>query len=238
MVRAREDARKDLKAAKVRRKAFLLRQEIRDEGRANWTAAPPRWLANVVCPPPAHQIVCQAYVRAGSEQTERLQRWEPALQPLGQTWRWAPVGAALQALRAMQFLAAVTLSAELGARSRFDNPRQLRSDLGLVPHAPSRGSAAGRGVAPRRATRRRGGSWARGPGRIAPRPKSVAIASCAERRRPRRLQDISGQAQVRLCKRSRRLGARGKQVNQVVVAIARAMAAFVWALARAIALAP
>ena len=49
---------------------------------------------------------------------------------------------------------------------------------------------------------------------------------------PKAIQDISWQAQVRLCKRYRRLVARGKQVNQVVVAIARAMAAFVWAIAR------
>jgi hypothetical protein len=49
---------------------------------------------------------------------------------------------------------------------------------------------------------------------------------------PKAIQDSSGKAQVRLCKRSRRLVARGKNVNQVVVAIAREMAAFVWASAR------
>jgi transposase len=37
--RAREDSLKALKAAKGRLKAFLLRQDIRYEGRANWTAA-------------------------------------------------------------------------------------------------------------------------------------------------------------------------------------------------------
>jgi transposase len=39
VVRAWEDVLKDGKAAKVRRKAFLLRQDIRYEGRANWGAA-------------------------------------------------------------------------------------------------------------------------------------------------------------------------------------------------------
>ena len=39
VVRAREDTLKDLKVAKVRLKAFLLRQDIRYEGQANWTAA-------------------------------------------------------------------------------------------------------------------------------------------------------------------------------------------------------
>src|SRR5215510_10472028 len=74
VVRAREDVLKDLKTAKVRLKAFLLRQDIRYEGRANWGAAHLRWLANVVGPTPAQQIVFQEYVRAVSEQTERLQR--------------------------------------------------------------------------------------------------------------------------------------------------------------------
>jgi transposase len=49
---------------------------------------------------------------------------------------------------------------------------------------------------------------------------------------PQIIQDISWKAQVRLCKRYRRLVARGTQVNQVVVAIAREMAACVWAIAR------
>jgi hypothetical protein len=51
---------------------------------------------------------------------------------------------------------------------------------------------------------------------------------------PTAIQDISGKAQVRLCKRYRRLVARGKQVNQVVVALAREMAAFVGAIARTV----
>ena len=48
---------------------------------------------------------------------------------------------------------------------------------------------------------------------------------------------MSWKAQVRLCNRYRRLMARGKQVNQVVVAIAREIAAFVWAIAREVAVA-
>lgn len=111
LVRAREDALKDLKAAKVRLKAFLLRQDIRYEGRANWTAAHLRWLANVVCPTPAQQIVFHEYVRAVTEQTERLQRLEVELATLVPSWRWHPVVEAMQALRGIQFTAAVTLIA-------------------------------------------------------------------------------------------------------------------------------
>jgi transposase len=54
---------------------------------------------------------------------------------------------------------------------------------------------------------------------------------------PHEVQAIGWKAQLRLCKRYRRLSARGKHVNQVVVAIAREMAAFAWAIARTVPLA-
>src|SRR5213593_4051428 len=94
--RGREDAMRDLKATKYRLKAFLLRQDIRYEGRANWNAAHLRWLARVVCPTPAQQIVFQEYVHTVTEQSERLGRLETELQTAVTTWRLYPVVAAVQ----------------------------------------------------------------------------------------------------------------------------------------------
>src|SRR5215475_12302978 len=121
LVRAREDALKDGKAAKARLKAFLLRQDIRYEGRATWGPAHLRWLAEVVCPTPAQQIVFQEYVRAVAEHDKRLQRLETELREQVQSWHLAPVVQALQAMRGVQFTAAVTLVAELGDLTRFEN---------------------------------------------------------------------------------------------------------------------
>jgi transposase len=77
--RAREDTLHALKTAKLRRKAFLLWHDIRYTGRATWGPVYLRWLREVVCPTPAQHIVLQAYVRAVTEHTERLQRLEQAL---------------------------------------------------------------------------------------------------------------------------------------------------------------
>ena len=85
LCRAREDAIRDLKTAKFRLKAFLLRQDIRYTGRATWGPAHLRWLSEVVCPTPAQQIVFQEYVRAVTEHTERLQRLEQELHEPGAT---------------------------------------------------------------------------------------------------------------------------------------------------------
>jgi transposase len=108
LCRAREDAIRDLKTAKFRRKAFLLRQDIRYTGRATGGPAHLRWLSEVVCPTPAQQIVFQEYVRAVTEHTERLERLEQELTDQVQTWRLRPVVDALQALRGVQFTVAVT----------------------------------------------------------------------------------------------------------------------------------
>jgi hypothetical protein len=51
---------------------------------------------------------------------------------------------------------------------------------------------------------------------------------------PKPIQDIEWKAQVRLCKRFRRLIARGKHPNVAVTAIARELIAFMWAVAKAV----
>jgi len=49
---------------------------------------------------------------------------------------------------------------------------------------------------------------------------------------PEQIRDIAWNAQLRLCKRFRRLVARGKHPNIAVTAIARELIAFMWAIAR------
>src|SRR5262245_72235 len=131
--RAREDTLRDLKAAKFRLKAFLLRHDIRYTGRATWGPAHLRWLSEVVCPTPAQHIVFQEYGRAVTAHPDRLQRLDQALHEQVTAWRLCPVVDALQALRGVQCTVAVTPVAALGALTRFDTPRPLMHDLGLTP---------------------------------------------------------------------------------------------------------
>ena len=232
LCRAREDAIHDLKAAKFRLKAFLLRQDIRYTGRATWNSAHLRWLSEVVCPTPAQQIVFQEYVRAVTEQTERLERLEQELKDQVQTWRLVPVVEALQALRGVQFTVAVTTVAELGDLTRFENPRQLMNSLGLTPSEYSTGERRRQGGITKtgNSQARRAlveGAWAyRYPAKVS-RHLQLRLEKV-----PKPIQDISWKAQIRLCKRYRQLSARGKNVNQVVVAIARELSAFMWAIAQ------
>jgi transposase len=238
LCRAREDVIHDLKSAKFRLKAFLLRHDIRYTGRATWGPAHLRWLSEVVCPTPAQQIVFQEYVRAVTDHTERLARLEQELTAQVQTWRLAPVVDALQALRGVQFTVAVTTVAELGDLTRFENPRQLMNYLGLTPSEYSTGERRQQGgitktgnTHARRALIE--GAWAyRYPAKVS-RHLQLRLEKVSKP-----IQDISWKAQIRLCKRYRQLSARGKNANQVVVAIARELSAFMWAIAQEVALTP
>jgi transposase len=232
--RAREDTLGDLKDAKLRLKAFLLRHDIRYTGQANWRPAHLRWLSEVVCPTPAQQIVFQEYVRAVNEHMERLQRLEQELQDQVKAWRLHPVVEALQALRGVQCTVAVTMVAEIGDLSRFDTPRALMKCLGLIPSEYSSGvrrqqgsiTKAGNTHARRALVE---GAWAyRYPAKVS-RHLQLRLE-----KQPKIIQDISWKAQVRLCKRYRKLIARGKHANVVTVAIARELAGFMWAIAKEI----
>ena len=145
---------------------------------------------------------------------------------------------ALQALRGVQFIVAVTTVAELGALTRFDNPRQLMDYLGLTPSESSSGPRRRQGAITKAGNShaRRAlveGAWAyRYPAKVS-RHLQLRLE-----KQPKVIQDISWKAQVRLCKRYRQLLARGKHVNQVVVAIARELIGFMWAIAKEVAVTP
>jgi len=234
LCRARDAARLTLKNAKLRLQSFLLRLGLPYTGRAAWGDAHRRSLAKVICPTPAQQIVFQESIRAVDEQVDRVQRLETELRELGPAWRLYHVVEALQALRGVQWLVAITVVAELGDLTRFDNPRQLAAFVGLIP---SEHSTGGR--------RRLGGITKTGNGRArralvesAWAYRHPAKVSAHIQRRietlPQPLQDIGWKAQVRLCKRFRRLVAHGKHPNVAVTAIARELIAFMWAIAKVV----
>jgi transposase len=238
LCRAREDAVSDLKTAKHRIKSFLLRHDIRFNGKTDWKTPHLRWLGEVKCDTSAQQVVFQEYVRAMVQGFERVGRLEIELTQHVKSWRLSPVVEALQALRGVRFTVAVTAIAELGDLTRFEKPRQLMAFLGLHPSEHTSGERRRLGgitktgnTHARRALVE--GAWAyRFPARV-----SKQIQTRQEKL-PEAVRDIAWRAQVRLCKRFQKMIARGKNANIVVTAIARELAAFMWAIAKQVPVAP
>lgn len=232
VVRAHRQAKQDLAGAKATLKSFLLRHDRRFPGKAIWGGRHWRWLAEQVFPFPHQQYVFEEYKRRIHELEDRCERLEQVLAEAIDEWPLAPIIMALQALRGIKLIAAVTLVAEIGDLHRFDSPKQLMAWIGLVPAEYSSGKRIKRGE-----ITRAGNAAAR----------SMLIESAWHYRFPARegralrerngsipdnIRAIAWKAQVRLCGKYRRLANAGKQPVKVVTAVARELVGFIWDIAR------
>jgi transposase len=181
---------------------------------------------------PAQHLVLEELVQR-VERAEMLgERIEHSMVELLPRWTLAPVVEAVQALRGISIQGAITLIAESGSFSRFDNPRQLMAYRGLVPSEHSIGSTVRRGP-----ITETGNSLARSclveaawtyrfPARV-----SRIILERTEHL-PEPIRAVGWKAEVRLCRRYRHPMATGKAAPKVVTAIARELVGFIWAIAR------
>lgn len=232
LIRARATAVRVLGKARQHLQGFLLRHERVYRGVRTWTLAYRRWLTTVRFEHPAQQIVLQDYIHAVEDAETRRDRLTDQIEELLPHWSMAPVVTALQAMRGVALVVAVTVVAEVGDFRRFVHPRQLMAYLGLVPSEHSSGSSVRRGAITKagNALARRvliEGAWtyrmsARVSRKIHDRLEQVS----------QQIRDIAWKAQVRLCARYRRLTAAGKPKVVVTTAIAREMVGFIWAIAR------
>jgi len=235
LVRAREAASEALKRARQQLQSFLLRHGRIYTGRKPWTRAHTRWLTQQAFAHPAHQIVLAEYRQAIEDAGVRLDRLTRQVTETAATWSMAPVVAAYQAMRGVAFMTAVTFVVEIGDVRRFDNPRQLMAYLGLVPSESSTGERVKRaGITKAGNMRARRvlveGAWTyRFPARVGPTIQARLDGL------PRTVREVAWKGQIRLCARYRKLILAGKRKTVVVTAIAREMAAFLWAIGQEVA---
>ena len=231
LARGRLAAVRALRQARQQLSGFLVRHG-RHYNRPAWTLMHRRWLAGLRFEHEIHHVVLEDLIATVEAATERRDRLTRQIEMALPGWSLAPVVRALQALRGIALVTAATIIAELGDLTRFANPRHLMAYLGLVPSEQSSGQR-----------RRQGGITKAGNG--AARRLLIEAAWCY--RFPARvsrelllrqeglaspIRDTAWKAQLRLCRRYRRLSQAGKLPTVVTTAIARELAGFVWAIAR------
>lgn len=235
LIRARHDAREDLQSSRQRLLHFLLRHEIRSpQGVRNWSVKHREWLNHLSFERSSQRIVFQEYLHAIYEVEERMKRLETQIHEEAIQSEHAPVIQALQTLRGIAEVTAVTLVAEVGQFSRFSNPRQLMSYAGLVPKEYSSGSSRWQG-----SITKTGNSQIR---------RAIVEISWSYRYKPAlkgpllqrqqgqdpEAQRIAWKAQHRLHMKYHRISAKGKGGKLAVVAVARELLGFIWAIGCAI----
>jgi len=226
--RAREAACHDLKRAKHQLKSFLLRNFINYSGTANWGPKHRRWLAEIMLPHPAQQIVLQEMIHTLNERTQRLSHLDNELAHIVSQWRFYPVVKAIQAMRGISLIIGSGLICELGDLTRFDHPSKLMAYIGLVPSEHTSSDKRHLGSITKMGNSRARRLLVEGAHSYRFQPKVSIEMEKRQQGLPQSVKDIAWQAQLRLCRRYQRLMHRGKHRNVVVVATAREMVGYVW----------
>ena len=230
--RAREDALRARLKARQQLKALLLRHGRRYTGRSSWNPTHERFLSTISFSQPAQDIAFAEYRLAVREGHDRVERLTEALRTQTEQWRMKGLVAALSSLRGIDFIAAVTLVAEIGDFRRFSHPTELMGFLGLVPSEYSTGDTQRQGD-----ITKTGNSHARrvlveAAWNYRFQARLSRLMHIRQERQPKAIRDIAWRAQLRLCHRFRRLRSRKLHQNKICVAIARELAGFIWAIAQ------
>jgi transposase len=227
--RARDDAKCAERVARHQLSKFLLRHDRHWEG-TTWTHKHRDWIRVQKFAFPAQQRVLEDYLKAVEDLAERVARLTTLVEELVEETTLAPLVKALQAFRGISVLSAVTIAAEAGDLRRFASATQFMSYVGLVPSEDSTGKRRRQGPI----TRCGNGHLRRIIVEAAWHYRHLPLLSKELRRRNRGVapgvRRIAWEAQKRLNARLYHLIHAGKSVNKAIIALARELAGFIWAV--------
>ncbi len=227
--RCREDAREDLLRARHRLGKMLLRRGLVYGAKA-WTDAHRRWLRSLASSTRRIAPCFGDYLQGIEHLEERLRALEEKLVALSEKEPYRePVGW-LRCFRGIDTVTAMTLVSELHDFGRFESPRALMAYLGLVPSENSTGEKHRRGAITKAGNRHVRRVLVEASWHYRHRP---AVGRRLRKRRegqPGWVIAVADRAQLRLHKRFWKLALHGKSTNKAVIAVARELAGFIWAV--------
>lgn len=235
LVRVRDDARVDSLRARHRLSKFLLRQKVTTPPSAGrpWSVKHHAWLNQLTFKDAPAQIAFDDYLAEVRAAVERTRRLDTALLKHGSEGPHQDLLRALQGLRGVGFLTAITIVAEAGDMRRFQRAAEFMAYAGLVPSEHSSGGSRRRGHITKTGNRLlryvlvESAHHARLQPSVSPALRLRQAGLSAE------VVDISWRCQLRLHHKYRHLGGRlGRQ--KAITAVARELAGFVWAIGQAV----
>lgn len=231
LIRGREDAVHNRRRGRQRINSFLLRHGRSFAGaNKKWGAVHRRWLAEQYFEFPAQRITLEEYVGTEEESDRRVERLTQQIESLLEGWHWRPVVEALQALRGVQLLVAVTVMAEVGDLSRF-TPPGLMAFLGMVASEHTTGEKRRQGAITKTGNAHVRRVLCEAAHAYRYTPALTQYVRQRQKHLSQEIRDIGWKAQLRLCGRYRHLAAAGKHPHKIRMAIARELCGFMWDIA-------
>jgi transposase len=230
LVRAREDARLDRMRDRHRLSKFCLRHGRQLPG-ASWGGGRRKWLADQRFPFDPQQRTFTDYLHALDLVDRRIEALDVAIRETAAQGPWTPLVARLRCLRGVDTLTALALVAEIGDFERFTSAEQLMAFVGLVPSEHSSGEHRRQGSITKAGNSHMRRLLIEAAWHARRRPKVSGDLERRQRGQDPAVVERAWRCQQRLHRRWQRMAARGKPQQKIVVACARELAGFVWAIA-------
>lgn len=234
LVRAREDAQEDVLRKRNQISKMLLRLEKWPPRGTPWTLKYRQWLNSLEFKQAAQGMVLKEYIHALEEAEAMVNRLEKEIAEQVKASLQYPVIEALQALRGVGLITSATVVAETGDLCRFSSPKQLMSYVGLVSSESSSGDNRYRGRITKSGNAHIRRVLVESAWHYLRLPTIGAALKKRQEGQSEQIKAISWKAQHRLNFKFRRLIVRGKMRQKVVVAVARELLGFMWAIAQEI----
>ena len=238
LVRAREAAKRDQLRARHRMSKYLLRHGRRPPVKMKrWTQRYLEWIRKeVTFDHYAQQITLEDYLDELNHHGQRIARIEKAIDEAIEQASPAmqEVVAALQALRGIGKLSAVTIVSEVGQLSRFPTARQAMAYSGLVATEQSSGERVRRGGITKTGNTHLRRILVEAAWSARFQPTLTRVLRLRQEGLDGEVVEIARTARHRLHSRYARLLGRGKTKQQVVTAVARELVGFVWAIGKTV----
>ncbi len=235
LIRAREAAIRDLTAKRNQLSKLLLRLGVYPPSGTNpWTMKYRDWLSTLELKHRVQTLVLREYLQAIGEVESRIKRLEVEIEQLAnmETNLRGKMIKALQTLRGVGLVTAATIVAETGDLSRFNTAKQLMSYAGLVPSEHSSGQRQSRGSITKCGNSRIRRVLVEAAWHYRHQPRVSGTLRRRQADQPSQINNISWKAQHRLNYKYRRLDRRKKPNVVAVVAVARELLGFIWAIGR------
>jgi transposase len=230
LVRAREDARLDRMRARHRVSKFMLRHGLVLPSKS-WGVTRRKWLADQRFPFATQQQTLGDYVHALDLVDHRIAQLERAIDEAAVNGPWAGLVARLRCLRGIDTLTAVGIVCEIGDFARFRTAEQFMAFVGLVPTEHSSGESQRRGSITKAGNSHVRRLLVEAAWHAHKRPKVSYELARRHRDQDPLVIERAWRAQQRLHRRWWRMTGRGKPSQKTVVACARELAGFIWAIA-------
>ena len=231
LCRCRDDARMDLTRARHRLTHFLLRRGlVFGEGQQRgWSQRHRTWLTSLAFDRPSERIVFEDYLLAVEQREAQRAALDAELLAISQSDPWRERVGWLRCFRGIDTTNAMILLSELHDIRRFPSAPALMAFLGLVPSESSSGDRQRRGGITRAGNQHVRRTLIEASWNYRHKPRVGEELAKRRQGQPATMIALADRAQRRLCRRFRRMEARGKHRNKIVIAIARELSGFLWA---------